>query len=139
MGMDDMSMDDMMMMMMSMMMMTGMEDMGMMAYDGGQVTMSDGMMDMAAWISRWLTCPKLVGIGYFAATTEGQQQAAAELGNVTVTTDAPTEANIDDRFRSSTVISPKAWMASSSLRQRPGRYRTGAALGIGSRHSRGRL
>jgi ABC-type sugar transport system substrate-binding protein len=42
--------------------------------------------------------PKLVGIGYFAATTLGQQQAAEELGNVTVTTDAPTEANIDDQI-----------------------------------------
>lgn len=43
--------------------------------------------------------PKLVGIGYFAATTLGQQQAAEELGNVTVTTDAPTEANIDDQIQ----------------------------------------
>jgi ABC-type sugar transport system substrate-binding protein len=42
--------------------------------------------------------PKLVGIGYFAATTLGQQQAAEELGNVTVTTDAPTEANIDEQI-----------------------------------------
>jgi ABC-type sugar transport system substrate-binding protein len=43
--------------------------------------------------------PKLIGIGYFAATTLGQQQAAEELGNVTVTTDAPTEANIDDQIQ----------------------------------------
>jgi ABC-type sugar transport system substrate-binding protein len=42
--------------------------------------------------------PKLIGIGYFAATTLGQQQAAEELGNVTVTTDAPTEANMDDQI-----------------------------------------
>jgi len=41
----------------------------------------------------------LVGIGYFAATTHGQQQAAEELGTVTVTTDAPTEANIDDQIQ----------------------------------------
>jgi ABC-type sugar transport system substrate-binding protein len=39
--------------------------------------------------------PKLVGIGYFAATTQGQAEAAKELGNVEVKTDAPTEANID--------------------------------------------
>ena len=42
--------------------------------------------------------PKLIGIGYFAATTLGQQQAAEELGNVEVTTDAPTEANIDEQI-----------------------------------------
>ena len=42
--------------------------------------------------------PKLVGIGYFAATTKGQAEAAAELGNVKVSTDGPTEANIDDQI-----------------------------------------
>jgi rhamnose transport system substrate-binding protein len=42
--------------------------------------------------------PKLVGIGYFAATTAGMQEAAKELGNVQVTTDGPTEANIDDQI-----------------------------------------
>jgi ABC-type sugar transport system substrate-binding protein len=39
--------------------------------------------------------PKLTGIAYFAATAQGMQEAAAELGNVTVTTDAPTEARIE--------------------------------------------
>jgi rhamnose ABC transporter rhamnose-binding protein len=39
--------------------------------------------------------PKLVGIPYFAATAKGMQEAAQELGNVTVTTDAPTEAKIE--------------------------------------------
>ena len=42
--------------------------------------------------------PKLIGIGYFAATTEGMQQAADELGNVKVSTDGPTEANIDEQI-----------------------------------------
>ena len=42
--------------------------------------------------------PKLIGIGYFAATTEGMAQAAEELGNVQVSTDGPTEANIDDQI-----------------------------------------
>ena len=42
--------------------------------------------------------PKLIGIGYFAATTKGQAEAAAELGNVTVSTDGPTEANIDEQI-----------------------------------------
>lgn len=42
--------------------------------------------------------PKLIGIGYFDATALGMQQAAEELGNVTVITDGPTEANIDDQI-----------------------------------------
>ncbi|MEL7235648.1 MAG: substrate-binding domain-containing protein, partial [Chloroflexota bacterium] len=46
-----------------------------------------------------LDIPKLVGIGYFAATTQGMNEAAEELGNVTIITDAPTEANIDDQIQ----------------------------------------
>ena len=65
------------------------------AYDGGQPT---GAPDLAGQPIVLVDVPKLVGIGYFAATTLGQQQAAEELGNVTVTTDAPTEANIDDQI-----------------------------------------
>lgn len=42
-----------------------------------------------------LDVPKLIGIGYFTATAKGMQEAAAELGNVTVKTDAPTEAKIE--------------------------------------------
>ena len=42
--------------------------------------------------------PKLIGIGYFNATSKGMQDAAKELGNVTVTTDGPTEANIDKQI-----------------------------------------
>ena len=42
--------------------------------------------------------PKLIGIGYFTATTKGMQEAAEELGNVDVTTDGPTEANIDEQI-----------------------------------------
>ena len=72
------------------------EDMGMMEYDGGQPAMMD---DMAGMDIVLVDVPKLVGIGYFAATTLGQQQAAEELGNVSVTTDAPTEANIDDQIQ----------------------------------------
>ncbi|MCY4465098.1 MAG: substrate-binding domain-containing protein [Chloroflexi bacterium] len=73
------------------------EDMGMMEYDGGQPAMMDD--DMAGMDIVLVDVPKLVGIGYFAATTLGQQQAAEELGNVSVTTDAPTEANIDDQIQ----------------------------------------
>jgi ABC-type sugar transport system substrate-binding protein len=42
--------------------------------------------------------PKLIGIDYFAATTKGMQDAAKELGNVKVTTDAPTEAKIEKQI-----------------------------------------
>jgi rhamnose transport system substrate-binding protein len=62
------------------------------AYDGGQPT---GAPDLKGKEITLVDVPKLVGIGYFAATTQGQQEAAKELGNVKVTTDAPTEANID--------------------------------------------
>lgn len=64
-------------------------------YDGGQPTNAP---DKAGQDIVLVDVPKLIGIGYFAATTTGQQQAAEELGNVTVTTDAPTEANIDDQI-----------------------------------------
>ncbi len=42
--------------------------------------------------------PKLMGIDYFAATAKGMQDAAKELGNVKVTTDAPTEAKIEKQI-----------------------------------------
>ena len=42
--------------------------------------------------------PKLIGIGYFNATSQGMQEAAKELGNVKVTTDGPTKANIDEQI-----------------------------------------
>ena len=64
-------------------------------YDGGQPVDAP---DLAGQDIVLVDVPKLVGIGYFAATTLGEQQAAEELGNVTVTTDAPTEANIDDQI-----------------------------------------
>lgn len=41
--------------------------------------------------------PKLIGIGYFDATHQGMQEAAEELGNVTVIQGGTTEANIDDQ------------------------------------------
>src|SRR5215213_7913097 len=53
-------------------------------YDGGQPTDAP---DLAGQPITLVDVPKLIGIGYFAATTQGQQEAAAELGNVTVTTD----------------------------------------------------
>src|SRR5574340_415575 len=64
-------------------------------YDGGQPV---NPPDLAGKDIVLVDVPKLVGIGYFAATTLGEQQAAEELGNVKVTTDAPTEANIDEQI-----------------------------------------
>ena len=42
--------------------------------------------------------PKLIGIGYFNATSKGISDAAAELGNVDAKTDGPTKANIDEQI-----------------------------------------
>ena len=41
--------------------------------------------------------PKLIGIGYFDATSKGIAEAAKELGNVDAKTDGPTKANIDEQ------------------------------------------
>ena len=64
-------------------------------YDGGTATNAPDLADQAISI---VDVPKLVGIGYFDATSLGIQQAAEELGNVTARTDGPTEANIDDQI-----------------------------------------
>jgi rhamnose transport system substrate-binding protein len=64
-------------------------------YDGGQ---PNGAPDKSGQEITLVDVPKLIGIGYFAATTAGMQQAAEELGNVKVSTDGPTEANIDDQI-----------------------------------------
>jgi rhamnose transport system substrate-binding protein len=42
--------------------------------------------------------PKLIGIGYFNATSKGIADAAKELGNVSAKTDGPTKANIDEQI-----------------------------------------
>jgi len=65
------------------------------AYDGGQPT---NPPDKAGQPIVLVDIPKLIGIGYFNATSLGMQQAAEELGNVTVTTDGPTVANIDEQI-----------------------------------------
>ena len=64
-------------------------------YDGGQPTNAPDLSGKEITV---VDVPKLIGIGYFAATTKGQAEAAAELGNVKVSTDGPTEANIDDQI-----------------------------------------
>ncbi len=55
-------------------------------YDGGQPVNPPHLAGKEITL---VDVPKLIGIGYFAATTKGQQEAAEELGNVKVTTDAP--------------------------------------------------
>jgi rhamnose transport system substrate-binding protein len=64
-------------------------------YDGGMAAMG---ADMAGQAISVIDVPKLVGIGYFDATAAGMQEAAAELGTVTVKNDGSTEANIDDQI-----------------------------------------
>jgi rhamnose transport system substrate-binding protein len=70
-------------------------DMEMPEYDGG---LAQNAPDKAGQPITLVDVPKLIGIGYFDATALGMQQAAEELGNVTVITDGPTEANIDDQI-----------------------------------------
>ena len=65
-------------------------------YDGGQAT---GAPTRPARKSPLVDVPKLIGIGYFNATSKGMQDAAKELGNVKVTTDGPTEAKIDEQIK----------------------------------------
>ena len=82
------------------------EDMDMMEYDGGMVAMGD---DMAGADIVVIDVPKLIGIGYFGATTLGQQQAAEELGNVSASPlmGRPTPISTT-RSKSSTATSRRA-------------------------------
>jgi len=62
-----------------------------MAYNGGVPT---NPPDLKGKEITLVDVPKLIGIGYFNATSKGMQEAAAELGNVKVTTDGPTQGDI---------------------------------------------
>src|SRR6476659_8901066 len=64
-------------------------------YDGGQPT---GAPDLKGKKITVVDVPKLIGIGYFNATSKGIADAAKELGNVDVKTDGPTQANIDQQI-----------------------------------------
>ena len=57
-----------------------------MKYDGGQPT---NPPDKAGKEITVVDVPKLIGIGYFNATSKGIQDAAKELGNVKAKTDGP--------------------------------------------------
>lgn len=63
-------------------------------YDGGEPT---GAPDRNGKKITVVDIPKLIGIGYFNATTKGILEAAKELGNVDAKTDGPTQANIDQQ------------------------------------------
>ena len=64
-------------------------------YDGGAPTNAPDRNGKPITV---VDVPKLIGIGYFDATSKGIAEAAAELGNMTATTDGPVEANIDDQI-----------------------------------------
>src|SRR5580700_7050674 len=65
-------------------------------YDGGHPTNAPDKSGKEITV---VDVPKLIGIGYFNATSKGMQDAAKELGNVKVTTDGPTEAKIDEQIK----------------------------------------
>jgi rhamnose transport system substrate-binding protein len=65
-------------------------------FDGGKAA---GAADKSGKEITIVDVPKLIGIGYFNATSKGMQDAARELGNVKVTTDGPTEAKIDEQIK----------------------------------------
>jgi rhamnose transport system substrate-binding protein len=64
-------------------------------YDGGKATNAPDRKGKKLTV---VDVPKLIGIGYFNATSKGIADAAKELGNVDVKTDGPTKANIDDQI-----------------------------------------
>jgi rhamnose transport system substrate-binding protein len=64
-------------------------------YDGGQPTNAPDRKGKPMTV---VDVPKLVGIGYFNATSKGIADAAAEMGNMTAKTDGPSRANIDDQI-----------------------------------------
>jgi rhamnose transport system substrate-binding protein len=65
------------------------------AYDGGQPANAPDRKGKKITV---VDVPKLIGIGYFNATSKGIADAAAELGNVDAKTDGPTKANIDEQI-----------------------------------------
>jgi rhamnose transport system substrate-binding protein len=64
-------------------------------YDGAQPTNAP---DRKGKPMKVVDVPKLIGIGYFNATSKGIAEAAKELGNVEAKTDGPTKANIDEQI-----------------------------------------
>lgn len=65
------------------------------AYDGGTPANPGSK---AGKPLRVVDIPKLIGIGYFDSSARGVAKGAEMLEGVTVTTDGPTQANIDDQI-----------------------------------------
>ncbi|MGN6534794.1 MAG: autoinducer 2 ABC transporter substrate-binding protein [Mesorhizobium sp.] len=64
-------------------------------YDGGQPTNPPHRKGKTLTV---VDVPKLVGIGYFNATSKGIADAAKEMGTMNAKTDGPSKANIDDQI-----------------------------------------
>lgn len=64
-------------------------------YDGG---VPANPPDRAGQEITVVDIPKLVGVGYFTSVLGGMNEAVGELGNVKLTQDGPTEANIDEQI-----------------------------------------
>lgn len=64
-------------------------------YDGGSPTRPPDRKGKKISV---VDVPKLIGIGYFNATSKGIADGAKELGNVSAKTDGPTKANIDEQI-----------------------------------------
>ncbi|MGP2491139.1 autoinducer 2 ABC transporter substrate-binding protein [Mesorhizobium sp. PUT5] len=64
-------------------------------YDGGQPTNAPDRKGKTLTV---VDVPKLVGIGYFNATSKGIADAAKEMGTMNAKTDGPSKANIDDQI-----------------------------------------
>ena len=64
-------------------------------YDGGSPTNPPNRKGKKINV---VDVPKLIGIGYFNATSKGIADGAKELGNVSAKTDGPTKANIDEQI-----------------------------------------
>ncbi len=64
-------------------------------YDGGEPTDAPDRTGKPISV---VDVPKLIGIGYFDATSKGMSEAAGEMGTIEATTDGPVEAKIDDQI-----------------------------------------
>jgi rhamnose transport system substrate-binding protein len=64
-------------------------------YDGGKATNAPALKGKKMTV---VDVPKLIGIGYFNATSKGIADAAKELGSADAKTDGPTKANIDEQI-----------------------------------------
>ncbi len=107
-----------------------------MKYDGGQPTNPPNKAGKEITV---VDVPKLIGIGYFNATSKGIQDAAKELGNVKAKTDGPTEAKIDEQIKFIDNYITSGVDGILFAANDPGRHRAGAEEGAVEGHPRRRL